>query len=388
MLTSHLFQFFLTVLVGSALFFLTSAISILLNRCNNIKSTSVFQRLSSYHTSFFPRWFIQILILCIFTLISISFIFDIGEVYQYNTYYKRAFANLSDDIPIIISIICIVFLLSESLFFFALSVLSLSLTGGKIAIIALLIGIASVLKLQNYKRRKLFSICIKGFGIAIIGYFIAIGISNDLAKNNDDYSIREILFKMSSSFGIELNDARITRNHKLRGENNCITLKLCYQNHIKNAVSNRFISSAGGVWMTLQGGFPGKRYPSTPEAFADLMIEANPFSINTRFNITRDDWLKMPPPQNAYARFGSGYGYYGLAFLLLVVFMVLLMGLSNLKHGESGAASSLTIGFMMITIIDQTQPWTVAGSYILVALGFCSTHIIISYIVRTRIEKN
>lgn len=391
MLSSHLFQLFLTAGAGAVLYMvaaLISALAFVKFKRPGARLPDLFEDAESFQTSIFPIWFFRLLVLYITVLLSISFIFDVGEVYQYSTYYKRAFANLEDDIPIIISILAVVFLLSGSQFFLSLTLIASALAGGKMAIIALFLGLIAAIVLSPGRRRQLALMCAKGVGVALIGYFLAISVSNGLSKERDGENFRSGVVSFLQHQNVGLKDARKIRRGKsvLRGHGSCKTSKTCFDRHIKGAVFNRFVSSVGGFWMTLQGGYPGNRYPNTPEKFADLMVEANPFGINDRFDLSRKDWLKSPPPQNAYARFGAGYGYWGLGLLLVFVSAIALMAISNVRNGETGPPLSLTIGFFLITAVDQTQPWTVAPSRIMVGLGLCTTHIVVLYLLRRRIK--
>ena len=127
--------------------------------------------------------------------------------------------------------------------------------------------------------------------------------------------------------------------------------------------------------MTLEGGFRGARY-SSPEAFADLMIERDPWGMSEKYKLTWADWKKMGSPQNPYLRFGSRYGPWLLCGMVLGFLSVGWLALANLSVGEAGPAAVFSLFFIVNILFNQTQPWLNGGSRILVALGFCAFHIL------------
>ena len=131
----------------------------------------------------------------------------------------------------------------------------------------------------------------------------------------------------------------------------------------------------GGLWMTLEGGFPGKDYPNTPEKFADLMINANPWGMNERYSISREEWTKIGTVQTPYLGFGAGYGLTLMLIVVTFIGLICIAGLWLLLKTPPDPFSGLTIFFIVNATINQTQAWLVSGP-VLFTMGLCGTHIV------------
>lgn len=132
----------------------------------------------------------------------------------------------------------------------------------------------------------------------------------------------------------------------------------------------------------MQGGYRGARYPSSPDDFANLMVQENPWGINDKYGLDFGDWKKMRAPQNPYMRFGSGYGPWYLGFIVVAFLTIGVFAVLNLLDGETGPPIVFSIFFIVNIIFNQTQSWLTSGNPILVALGFCAFHILLTWFTR------
>lgn len=381
LMSSNLFQTLLTFLCGSMLYFVTNIITATKSGPPfNLRAqfSALFEKYKDVNASqntIFPKWLFCFLGIMIPLLISISFIFNVGEVYQYTDYYKRAFGFFSDEIPYVLILFALVFLLSDSFFYTSFALLAILMCGSKMALMCLFIAVAAVVTIHSNMRRRLAVRFGSALGMAFICYVLAIFISLGLSKTWCGKTVKNMHKKAVEYIGIEIEDT------SLKGHNSASTVKKLISNQLYKPIFQRVASSIGGAWMTLQGGFRGESYPSTRKDFADLMMAKNPWGINDKYGITWIDWWRMGVPQNAYTRFGSGYGYYGLGILMFFLAGVSFMAIANIVRGERGLNSSLSIFFLLTVFVNQTQPWISSGSFILFALGFCCAHIVVTYFV-------
>ena len=141
----------------------------------------------------------------------------------------------------------------------------------------------------------------------------------------------------------------------------------------------RALSAVAGLWMTFEGGFPGSRYPNTPEKFADLIVKANPWGVNDRYGVTREEWMKIGTVQSPYVGFGAGYGPALLALAMGFIGAVCLVGLWVLRVRPPDTWTALTVFFIVNAIFNQTQAWLQPGP-VLLMMGICGTHILWQYL--------
>jgi hypothetical protein len=164
---------------------------------------------------------------------------------------------------------------------------------------------------------------------------------------------------------------------RVQGAGACENLSVtgCFAKQLRISGLQRYYSSVAGLWMTLEGGFPGPAYPATAKKFADLMMQKNPWGINDKYKLTYEDWLRMRAPQNPYLRFGSGYGPWLLGVLVLGFLVIGGMAAVNLAKGEIGPGTVFSTFFIVNVALNQTQSWLTSGSPILALLGFSFFHI-------------
>jgi len=167
----------------------------------------------------------------------------------------------------------------------------------------------------------------------------------------------------------------------------CPSFSDCFKAKIERTVKDRYYTSIGGLWMTLNGGYPGKHYPNSPEKFADLMIEVNPWNINTRFGLSLKNWRKMGAVHNPYMSFGSGYGPWLLLTVIGGLTVIGYLALRNLAIGESDVAAIFSIYFIVTILLNQTQSWFMSASPILLLLGVCVSHIVLTWLARSSISS-
>lgn len=336
-------------------------------------------RVSAIENNKFPVWIIKFFVTFVTTLLLISIIFNLGEVYQYSYWYKRTFFVLNDSFPFVLILPLIIFARCAEWRFLSITFLSLLLFGGKMTLIASIISLI-VVAVESSKLRDFVVNVLKSIGLALFVYFFAVILSNVIKETRLKDRVQPNLHPISNYSGIKIGE--------IRGNEKCLTFYNCYESQINGALRQRVFSTIGGIWMTSQGGFPGAAYPSSRERFADLMIATNPFGINEKYSISWSEWRNTGAVQNPYFRIGSGYGWLGMGGFLLVFCGLCFMGISNILSGhDRGLWSSLTIYFVFTVFINQTQPWIGGGSPLLFLMGLCAAHILISFNQRHRVAE-
>jgi len=319
--------------------------------------------------------------------IFFSFLFNVGEVYPYSDYYKRAFFFFGDDVTTIIILFFCYAVLSGNTLLAILLAASIFLSGGKVSLILLLIMIC-MMYLANRKndilfKKNFFTYIVIGLSMYFIMLFASIitedsgfsGVVRDISR-----SISEVV-KTNDDGKSSINE-KSNVDRLSRGAGACKTLSRCFDTQIKAPVLQRYHSSLAGLWMTLEGGYRGSRYPSSSDDFANLMIQENPWGINDRYVLDFSDWKKMGTTQNPYLRFGSGYGVWYLGVLVMTFLIIGLVAVFNLLGGENGPSIVFSIFFIVNVIFNQTQSWLTSCSPILTVLGFCAYHILGTWLSR------
>jgi hypothetical protein len=333
----------------------------------------------------FPVWILKFSVSFVAASLLISFIFNLGEVYQYSYWYKRTFFVFGDGFPFVLILPLIIFARHGSWRFLSITFLSLFLLGGRMVLAASMIAMV-VVAVESKMRRHFLVKVLKSIELALFVYFVALIFSNFLqeegGENRFQSNFNPLTSKIEKYFDININI------NNVRGRGNSSSFEKLYNTQIHSPLRQRIFSTIGGAWMTFQGGFRGAAYPSTPEKFADLMIASNPYGINEKYSITWNEWQRMRAVQHPYFNFGSGYGWVGMGILLLFFCCLCLVGITNISSGrDSGLWSSLTIYFIFTVIINQTQPWIQSGSILLFLLGLCAAHILMVFSQRHRMAK-
>ncbi len=348
LLDSNIVQLILTFLFGVALYFLNIRLIIIVT--TTVLSLGIF----------------------------ISFLLDVGEVYVYSDFYRRAFFIFEDDIGTVIAFGFLYAFVAKK---YALSIISLSavmMSGGKASIILLLIMVAVFVFIKRRDNKvKLESIRFARLSIAgLLTYFFFVFLSNHMLNLP---AVSQLRIDLTEIIGVD----KAVSNHRSA----CPDFLSCYDRNVNLSLKYRYYSSLAGLWMTLEGGYAGERYPNSSEKFADLMMRANPFGVNEKYNIDYDDWEIMGYVQNSYMSFGSGYGVLGLFLLIISAFSVCYAAINIMKR-ENETAVVFSIFYVVNIIFNQTQSWLMSGSVILIVLGICVSHILLSYLLQNNLIGN
>lgn len=299
-------------------------------------------------------------------MIGVSALLDVGEVYSYSDYYKRAYWYFGDDVTTWLAPLFFICVLTRH---HTLSVGLASaavLSGGRIALLLLLIQtviIVCVYRLHGCRvgRSILFSL----LG-GIMTYFVVVGTSPHAISAANSLIVE-----------FDLEDEIPPFAQTRRGYSDCRTAD-CFEKKVKRPLRMRALSAVAGLWMTLEGGFPGSRFPNTPEKFADLIVKANPWGVNDRYGVTREEWMRIGTVQSPYVGFGAGYGPALLALAMGFIGAVCLVGLWLLSVRPPDPWMAFTVFFIVNAIFNQTQAWLQPGP-VLFAMGLCGTHILWQY---------
>ena len=301
-------------------------------------------------------------------LLTASFLLDIGEVYNYSSYYKRAFWYFGDDVTTWLGAIFVWAVLSRQRVLSLALAMGILFTGTKISLGVVAIELAA-LWLFGIAGRKWLAIDVgKAFGMAGAIYLILVAFSPGVITIANGVTGASIV---GASIATE---DRAVFERTNRGSSACAGLECLYA-HLQRPLEDRFYSSVGGLWMASQGGFAGDRFPNSNVQFADLMMETNPWGINDRFGITHERWLRIGGVQTSYLQFGAGYGIVLMSVMLLAIGVVSVIGVRNIMDGERGPFVGFTLFFMANAVVNITQPWLNPGP-VLLLMGFCGTHIL------------
>ena len=260
--------------------------------------------------------------------IFISFLFNIGEVYLYSIFYKRAFFFFGDGITTILVLFFSYAVTSGKKMLSIVTAGSIFMSGGKISLALLLLMILILVFINKGNGRHIFFNFSRYilFGLLIYGVMLCL-----------------------SGIARHANLTKLDEGAPVPGHGACRTLSNCFKTQVKESLLRRYYSSLGGLWMTLEGGFRGPLY-SSHEAFADLMIEKDPWGMNDKYKLTWVDWKKMGSPHNPYLRFGSRYGPWLLCSLALVFLSIGCLALTNLSAGEAGPATVFSLFFIKYSL--------------------------------------
>lgn len=314
--------------------------------------------------------------------ILFSFLFNIGEVYTYSDYYKRAFFIFGDGVTTVIVLFFCYAVLSDNKILSILTAVSIILSGGKISFVLLVIMIVALIFVTKKNGCHAASKFIKYFAVGILIYCAMIFVSSIMERSGVNSFVKSICSEIESIDLIGTGDGTISDKAPLKGAGACITLSHCFETQIQAAFFQRYYSSLAGLWMTMEGGFRGERYPASSIEFADLMIQENPWGMNEKYGLTWTDWKKMGAPQNPYLRFGSGYGPWYLSVIVVGFLSIGMVAFFNLLRGERGPSAVFSIFYIVNVVFNQTQPWLMSGSLILALLGFCAFSILITWLSR------
>ena len=325
----------------------------------------------------------------IFSLgIFLSFLFDIGEVYSYTYLYKRAFFVFGDDIT---TVLIFLFLYSASLNKKNISILSISavfMSGGKVSYVLLSIMLLLILIFsKRYKFKAFFEKYIKYVIVGILVYFSMIGYARVSEHFNITNLVQTAYVKLESTLTVHqesIAEAPSIQRFQVRGRGACTDINAveCFGQQLSAAFGQRYYSSLAGLWMTLEGGFRGERYPNTADQFSSLMMQENPWIIIYWYELTELVGRRFGQVQYPFLRFGSGYGVAGLSLVLLTFGILCFCGFKELSLQETQTASIFTIFFIVNVIFNQTQSWLLPRSLVLLLTGAGAAHIVINFCCR------
>lgn len=312
----------------------------------------------------------RVLLVCLSTavagLVMFSALLDVGEVYSYSDYYKRAYWYFGDDLTTWLAPLFFICLLTRHRVLSVGVASAAFLSGGRVALVLFVIQaviIVCVYRLRGQRVGRSILLSLAG-GLAI--YFAVVGTS--------PYAI-----SAANSLIVQFNlpDEIPPFAQTRRGYSDCRTAD-CFEKKVKRPLRMRALSAVAGLWMTLEGGFPGSRFPNTPEKFADLIVKANPWGVNDRYGVTREEWMRIGTVQSPYVGFGAGYGPALLALAMGFIGAVCLVGLWLLSVRPPDPWMAFTVFFIVNAIFNQTQAWLQPGP-VLFAMGLCGTHILWQY---------
>jgi len=305
-------------------------------------------------------------------LLAASFVLDVGEVYSYSDFYKRAYSVLGDDVTTWLTPLMLWAGLSRRRMLAFAVACAILFSGTKISLVLLVLQFAVLALIHKQERRALALRFATPLLLAAAVYVPlvlasphAISAANRLADMASGAAA-------AGAASTPVSAPAFAPTQLGKGscrEGNCL-IKL-----LARPLRQRSVSAVAGLWMTLQGGFRGPRYPGTADKFADLMVAANPWGVNDAWGVTRDEWQQIGAVQTPYLRFGSGYGMAALAGLLLGVAGIAVLGARNIANGERDPFVAFTVFFIVNAVVNQTQPWLIRGP-ILMLMGFSAAHIV------------
>lgn len=323
---------------------------------------------------FVARWPVIIAVVgyIVAALLTVSFLLHVGEVYNYSNLYRRAFFHFGDDVTTWITPIFMWAVLSRRRFLAVAVACGILFSGTKISLVLLVLQCLAIVAISKGERRTIILDVLKPTAISVVVY-----VSLALASPYAMIAINQLARVVNCGAAAEAGCGEIFQE-LLRGYGNCREGD-CLDTTLMRPLRHRAYSAAAGLWMTLQGGFPGQRYPDSPEKFADLMIEANPWGINELFEITRDEWIRIGTVQTPYLQFGAGYGMVLLAGLLVGIAGLSFLALRTIQGGKRGPFLAFGVFFVVNAVFNQTQPWLGRGP-ILFLMGFCAASIVVTFV--------
>lgn len=347
-------------------------------------------------------WPVALLTLLISGLIFYSFLFNVGEVYQYNYYYKRAFYFIGDDIATALALLTAVALYLKPRVIFYIAMTALVMTGGKTALILFIMTVAACCIFDKAQRAMILRHTAQALVVALVAYLAASALANHLLlEEGRKHSAIVSTWPAEKQVWLQQYD-EITRAFLIVREMRqaeakvdgfslqwfpvCEPVSACIAQQASASLSDRLYSSIGGLWMTLEGGFGSGTFPNTATKFADLMMQANPWHINDTHGLTHSDWERMGYPQNPYMHFGAGYGWGMLLALLAVWGAIIVMAVTTIKRTAFDPFSVFVAFFCVMTIFNQMQNFIVPG-HLLFMHGACAGVVLYRFIALKNIRR-
>lgn len=304
--------------------------------------------------------------------IVLSFVLLVGEVYVYSDTYRRAFFIFGDEVTTVLSFSFLYSFAARKKWLSILTLTAILMSGGRVSLILLLIMMTAFLLIQKHGKDRFVE-------AARLSWILLLCVLIYSASIQASLRLMEHPVFLRLHDGVMQLIAREYSPPEHRTACHDLSLTSCVEEQSNRAILQRYYTSLGGLWMTLEGGYSGRNYPNSATQFADLMVAANPWGMNDRYGLTRMDWTKMGAVHNAYLNFGSRYGPWLLLGLVGIVMVIGFGAWRSLARGESDTTAIFAIWFMAITLFNQTQPWLLGRSWILVLLGLCTCHIVVTW---------
>jgi len=306
--------------------------------------------------------------------LGFSFLFNVGEVYQFSEFYKRAFFLFGDGVGGALLFLIFLSVFYKNNIYFYILVAALAMTVSKISFILLIIGMSLLYFYSVEYRKKIFLKSMISIPLAFTCYiFLAYLSSFDLFM-----SISNDLRKISVSVveGVHVS-GDLSTSYKKQNYNNCDKKYECLKSQAASSLSDRYFSTVGGLWMTVQGDFMGRdQYPNSADKFAKLMLSSNPYNINEKYNLNYNDWFRMGQPQNPYVSFSSGYGVIGLFSMFVLVCSISIVALYVLPKLKHTNLVAYPVFYITYAVFNQTQLYINPFDGNLFVLGYCAGWVI------------
>jgi hypothetical protein len=175
-----------------------------------------------------------------------------------------------------------------------------------------------------------------------------------------------------ATIGLEVKQREV---QEIEGGGACADVRKCFSTQVANALNQRIATGVAGLWMTVEGGYHGARFPGTAEKFADLMMTKNPWGVNDIFGMTRERWIRTGGVQLAFLHFSSGYGPLGLLAVVLIFCGLSVVAVRQPASADTSCWRALSSFFVLLVFCNQSQPWLQGGSILLFVSGIAATHI-------------
>ena len=320
--------------------------------------------------------------------LGFSFLFNIGEVYQFSDYYKRSFFRFGDGVGGgLLFLIFVAVFYNKSTYFYIL-VAALSLTVSKVSFVLFIIGMFLLYFYSIEYRKRVLLRSVLSIPFAFICYFCLAYLSNlssVQAYSNEIQKTAQLSIKNVESFPV-INNSYKKQNYKF-----CEKKYECLKKQSMSSLSDRYFSSIGGLWMTIDGSFMGRDvYPNSADKFAKLMMSSNPYNINEEYNLDYSDWFRMGQPQNPYISFSSGYGIGGLLSIFILVCSTFIVAVYILPMLKNTSLAAYPVFFITYAVFNQTQLYINPFDGNLFLLGYAAgwVYILGYYFVKYKFAEN
>ncbi len=307
-----------------------------------------------------------------FIITAFCFLFSLGEFYQYSFFYKRSFGFFGDGFPFVMVLFLSYALRCKGFLKITLCLSVIFMNGSKVVLL-----LTVIMLLVHTKKTKNY-IALRALLAAFFIYWAALFPANYLVgfgynEIHPPTFIVQFLRSALADIGIS---ARLKKIEPFEGEGACTDFGKCYRTQIANALNQRIATGIAGLWMTAQGGYSGAAFPNTPEKFADLMMNNNPWRVNDILGMSRERWLRAGGVQIAFLNFSSGYGPLGLLAVVVLFGGLSIIALRRMSQENNLPWIALSTYFVLLVFCNQAQPWLQGKSILLFLSGIGAMHIV------------